>query len=319
GAKKVEAALYLKEVIKDHGVIFVGLLETRINNVENTQIMKLLGDNWKLFMVPAVGLSGGLLILWRCGLADFTVVRHSSQMVVGNLKMINKGEWKIASVYGSTDVQERKFLWEDLGRQCDVDAPLIIGGDFNSIVKHLPRFASDHCPLVLELFKPVTSVRKDIRYEEIWATYYGATALVKKIWENKRSGSPADILSKKCKKSLRAPFFWSREKHKNLSQLKEDLKAEILEIQLEEAEIGISMDKLQILRSKINELNVTLARLNTWWKQRAKIRWMEEGDCNSNFFHSFANARRNLNWIHQIKTLEGEISEDEIVIQETFS
>ncbi|KAI0510829.1 hypothetical protein KFK09_011438 [Dendrobium nobile] len=282
GAKKVEAALYLREAIKDHGVIFVGLLETRINNVENNQIMKLLADNWKFFMVPSVGLSGGLLILWRCDLADFTVVKHSSQMVVGNLKMINKGDWKIALVYGSTDVQERKFLWEDLGRQCDDDSPLIIGGDFNCIlsqeekrggkkfkmnqgskdfpsfminndlhlvnsmgpkytwcnnksgsnriwekldrclinssamnflhlalVKHLPRFASVHCPLVMELFKPVNSVRKDIRYEEVWATYYGATALVKKIWEKKCSGNPAVILSKKCKKTLRALFFWS--------------------------------------------------------------------------------------------------------------
>ncbi|KAL0904439.1 hypothetical protein M5K25_026550 [Dendrobium thyrsiflorum] len=49
----------------------------------------------------------------------------------------------------------------------------------------------------------------------------------------------------------------------------------------------------------VQELHVTLARLSTWWSQRAKASWIEEGDSNSKFFHEFASAKRNRNWIKQ--------------------
>ncbi|KAI0488417.1 hypothetical protein KFK09_028248 [Dendrobium nobile] len=46
---------------------------------------------------------------------------------------------------------------------------------------------------------------------------------------------------------------------------------------------------------------------------------MEEGDANSSFFHSYANARRNNNWINIIKTSTGHNTEDPTQIQEVFS
>ncbi|KAI0524659.1 hypothetical protein KFK09_004037 [Dendrobium nobile] len=230
-------------------------------------------------MVPAGGLSGGLLILWRKDLAVFSVLETSSQLVVGKLEVIGKGSWIIASVYGSTDAQERKLLWENLEKHCSVDLPLVVGGDFNCIlsqeekrggrkfsmsqgskefqqflinsdlhevkasgprftwcnsksgsarifekldrclinslalntlqvalVKHLSRIASNHCSVLFEMFKPVEVIKRDIQYEEVWASYHGATALVRKIWNRKSIGNPASILNLKFKKALRGLF-----------------------------------------------------------------------------------------------------------------
>ncbi|KAI0492136.1 hypothetical protein KFK09_026402 [Dendrobium nobile] len=280
GAKKVEAALYLKEVVKDYKVFFVGLLETKICSLDNNQILKILGSNWNFFMVPAGGLSGGLFILWRKDFAVFSVLEASSQLVVGKLEVIGKGSWIVASVYGSTDSQERKLLWDSLEKHCSVDLPLVIGGDFNCIlsqdekrggrkfnmsqgskdfqqffinndlhevkalgqrftwcnnksgsarifekldrclinslamnalqvalVKHLSRIASNHCSILFEMFKSVEISKRDLRYEEVWASYHGATALVRKIWNKKSVGNPALILNWKFKKALRGLFF----------------------------------------------------------------------------------------------------------------
>ncbi|KAI0502609.1 hypothetical protein KFK09_017564 [Dendrobium nobile] len=149
-------------------------------------------------------------------------------------------------------------------------------------------------------------IKADIRYEDVWETYHGAEAIVKKSWNKFAGLNPADSLNSKAK-------------FKNLTILQDKLKEEIQELQLEEGEMGISVEKLQVLRFKINELNATLARLNSWWRQRAKARWMEEGDCNSGFFHAFANARKNNNWISHIKTKEGKITEDANEIQKVFS
>ncbi|KAI0530979.1 hypothetical protein KFK09_000528 [Dendrobium nobile] len=106
---------------------------------------------------------------------------------------------------------------------------------------------------------------------------------------------------------------------KSLFQQKEDLKKDILEIQLKESEQGfLSAEELWILKSKINELNSTLARLTTWWKQRAKIKWWKEGDCNSNFFHSYANARRNSNFINSIRGADGNMEEEPDRVEEVL-
>ncbi|XP_020677401.1 uncharacterized protein LOC110095999 [Dendrobium catenatum] len=195
-----------------------------------------------------------------------------------------------------------------------LDRCLINSTALNSIhlamVKHLSCIASDHCPVLLEIFKPEMANIKEIRYEEVWATYHGAEAIVQNSWRKYVGIDPSFSLNVKFKRTLRTLFFWSNAKFKDLMALRDRLKEEIQVIQIEEAEVEISFEKMQILRFKINELNVTLARLNTWLKQRAKARWMEEGDCNSGFFHAFDNARKNINWISHIKTTNGNIMED---------
>ncbi|KAL0922906.1 hypothetical protein M5K25_006936 [Dendrobium thyrsiflorum] len=113
-------------------------------------------------------------------------------------------------------------------------------------------------------------------------------------------------------------FFGVKLNTKNLVDLKENLK-EISELQEEEdAEGGLSDQKLLLLKSKVSELNSTLGRLFTCWKQRAKVQWMEDGVSNSKFFHAFATARRNGNWINQVRDGSGLLIEDRQSIKEVF-
>ncbi|KAL0921299.1 hypothetical protein M5K25_008358 [Dendrobium thyrsiflorum] len=64
----------------------------------------------------------------------------------------------------------------------------------------------------------------------------------------------------------------SKAKVKEFSLTKDLLKKEIFFLQEEEDNVGwLSEDKLWVLRTKVKELNSILGRLNTWWKQRAKI------------------------------------------------
>ncbi|XP_020676059.1 uncharacterized protein LOC110095035 [Dendrobium catenatum] len=63
----------------------------------------------------------------------------------------------------------------------------------------------------------------------------------------------------------------------------ENLKKEIMELQLKESlNKGLNQQDLLLLRSKVHELNVTLAWLETWWNPRAKTRWIQEDmECNN--------------------------------------
>ena len=41
------------------------------------------------------------------------------------------------------------------------------------------------------------------------------------------------------------------------------------------------------------ELEELILREEIHWRQKARVKWVKEGDCNSKFFHKVANGRRN--------------------------
>ncbi|XP_020675867.2 uncharacterized protein LOC110094870, partial [Dendrobium catenatum] len=180
------------------------------------------------------------------------------------------------------------------------------------IWERLDRCLLNSCALQLV---PSTS----IRFEDTWKSYPVTKNIVAKAWGKNDYGDEADILNRKIKRSLKALFFWNKNTCKNLNQLKEELKSDILSLQQqEEEEGGLSSDNLALLRSKVCELNVTLLRISTWWNQRAKTTWNEEGDSNTRLFHAHATAKRNGNLIRQIKDDNNKLVEDIEEIEKIF-
>ena len=51
------------------------------------------------------------------------------------------------------------------------------------------------------------------------------------------------------------------------------------------------------------KLEEIILREEIHWRQKAKVKWVKDGDCNSKLFHKVANGRRNRNFI---KFLENE-------------
>ncbi|XP_020672870.1 uncharacterized protein LOC110092589 [Dendrobium catenatum] len=189
----------------------------------------------------------------------------------------------------------------------------------NAAVRHLERIASDHCPLILRIFNEKLHQRRFLRYEEVWASFLASKEIVLKNWSKTIKGDAMNVINVKCKRVLRALHYWSKAKLKNYMELKESLKKEISNLQLEESNgQGLSSEKLMLLRSKTHEFNVIMARVNTWWRQRAKVRRIQENYMNSKFFHSFANGRRMDNAIRQLRNVDGVLVEEQAEIEEVM-
>lgn len=62
--------------------------------------------------------------------------------------------------------------------------------------------------------------------------------------------------------------------------------------------------------SEKKKLNQLLSSEETYWKQRAKLFWLKEGDENTRFFHSSATAREKANRISFLLNNEGDRVED---------
>lgn len=66
-------------------------------------------------------------------------------------------------------------------------------------------------------------------------------------------------------------------------------------------------DVIQLYFDVKEELNVLLLHEESYWKQRAKIFWLEDGDTNSKFFHAAASSKKKSNFISALKSEEGNL------------
>ncbi|KAI0524469.1 hypothetical protein KFK09_003839 [Dendrobium nobile] len=202
------------------------------------------------------------------------------------------------------EIHGRRELWNFMDGILKPGVPSVVEGDFNCILsqdekKGEKKFSFSHGPFEMKAFMN----RNDLHYVGILGSNF--------TWCNKKSGSAwilerpdrgddMEALNKKLLRVLKSLFFWSKAKHQKLEELKESLKVEIEEL------------------SKAKEFSCNLAQLNTSWRQRAKAKWMKEGDSNSTFFHAFTNGRRNGNSIKQLKNDDGELIEDLVIIRSSF-
>ena len=46
-------------------------------------------------------------------------------------------------------------------------------------------------------------------------------------------------------------------------------------------------------------------REEIYWRQKGRVKWVKEGDCNLKFFHKVANSRRNRKFIKFLKNERG--------------
>lgn len=62
------------------------------------------------------------------------------------------------------------------------------------------------------------------------------------------------------------------------------------------------MNREAVLKEKINKLE---QQHDIYWKQRAHVNWLKEGDKNTSYFHAFASDRRRKNTIKRLRKEDG--------------
>ncbi|PKA63653.1 integrator complex subunit 11 [Apostasia shenzhenica] len=203
-------------------------------------------------------------------------------------------------------------MWVRLDRVCFNSAALsALPG---SVVTHLTRIGSYHCPLLVQgknlEFKPQGSI---LKFEDIWLEEEASKGIVTREWQKPAHGSPPTILNHKFARTLRALKSWNWDKFGDLNARAKDVESRIAELQLRESVgTGLTESELDCLLQLVAEYNTTLSRLETWWLQRAKVKWAKCGDRNTSFFHKAATCRKRIN---NIRRLVGQ-NDEEILDQE---
>ncbi|XP_071926190.1 uncharacterized protein [Coffea arabica] len=158
--------------------------------------------------------------------------------------------------------------------------------DSSFLVQHLARDPSDHSPLLMIASSRLDHKPKPFRFLNVWTTKAGLLDVIRDAWSGERGGAPLGILASKLRAAV-----------------KEAKRAVI------ETEVAQEQDSSDSVQRDLNvareRLRVTLAIEEGFWKQKARVRWLKEGDKNSKYLHAVVAERRSRAIIHRIRGADG--------------
>ncbi|XP_038974801.1 uncharacterized protein LOC120106025 [Phoenix dactylifera] len=302
------------------------LFETRLSGRSLQKARRVLPRSWGFYAVESRGLSGGIIVTWRlesCRLDPFHVCGQEVILVISEG---TDDPWVLAAVYASTDFRERRRLWEEASQLVAQGFPFLMAGDFNCIVDPQEKMGG----------KPFSHERKVKEFEDFLTTNglidLGFTG-PRFTWCNNQQG-PARVwerLDRACATAgwvQRFPDHRVREDMALLPSFMEDGQGGVEHSSEGDAMYRVSR-RLELARRRLRrwnreEVGDIFRRIEEseeaitagdFWRQKARVQWIMEGDRNTRYFHQATVIRRNQNRIRFIRDEKGQQSEEPEVIQ----
>ncbi|KAF5470361.1 hypothetical protein F2P56_010880 [Juglans regia] len=189
----------------------------------------------------------------------------------------------------------REFTKERLDRFLGNDSWSLLFEDY--FIKVLPVISSDHAPLFISFGMKEGQdflKKKVFRYENYWSKQQECRNIVTMAWrgalvENGKMGKIRESLSH-CKHQLRE---WTKNLRGSFKK-QLDLKRNLIQ---EEFNTGALNEDIKVLQQEVERI---LELEDLKWKQRAKQKWLKDGNRNSSFFHKCATQRKQSNAIKKL-------------------
>ncbi|KAL6576888.1 hypothetical protein OROMI_011164 [Orobanche minor] len=167
-------------------------------------------------------------------------------------------------------------------------------------IRHLPKYQSDHNSLLCQ-FDPNIVIRKtSFRFQNMWVKHHLFLPTVQESWGIHTFSRGMFKLSEKLVRLKYTPKEWNTHHFGNIFN-----KIDQAQYAVEVAEKDFDYDPSTSNRSYLNKMNanltLTLSMEEDFWKQKANMKWMLEGERNSKFFHNLVKKKRQKNFLHCIR------------------
>ncbi|TQD71025.1 hypothetical protein C1H46_043451 [Malus baccata] len=169
----------------------------------------------------------------------------------------------------------------------------------NTMVIHGTVIGSDHCPLIIQREPKRASGKRPFRFQSVWVKEVECVNLVEQCWAKPVGGTVLGRWTARindCRTQLQR---WSRRKFKMRQHEIEQLTCQLGELQLNWG------DHEEEINTKSRMLDQLMAQEESVWKQRSRIKWLQDGDANTKFFHQSTMQRRRRNQVLKLKDEDG--------------
>lgn len=168
------------------------------------------------------------------------------------------------------------------------------------LVRHLPRTGSDHSPLLTSLTRPHYIGKKLFRFEHFWFDYDEVTSIVANSWTpysypNSLSNFHRNLTVIRCNVSL-----WNRHSLGKLENRIDCVRDRNHILEAKDCECSLSPEDSVNLSIAYKEHQALLRQLDTKWRSKSRINWVNDGDRNTRFFHLTALLRCRRNSIDSV-------------------
>lgn len=211
-----------------------------------------------------------------------------------------------------TGIRSSGRVWKRLDRAMVNHAWMTAYGA--STVDVLSRTGSDHCPLLLHIGTQIPPRIRPFKFQTFWTTKPDFLAVVQSCWMRPSNSFGMFRFAVKLKRLRYTLKAWNATTigniFHNLSRAEDDLKSKELLFQAtnrEEDLISLNLCQATYFRALADE--------EMFWKQKARIKWLTEGDHNTKLFQAAVKDRRVRSTITRIKDSNGSWIDDPAALQ----
>ncbi|KAJ0535599.1 putative RNA-directed DNA polymerase [Helianthus annuus] len=313
GVNGIHKPAWIRKLKRESNLSFLGLQETHKSDLAESFLHKF-WDRAPMgyATVDAVGRSGGLASIWDSSLLNVdSVVKGDRFLVVsGNIKGVEE-RVNILNVHAPNDVAGRSTLWEVIKEiKAQLPGMWVILGDFNE-VRHADERLNSRCagldfgPTPFKLFNS-------------WVGTKDLNDIVQRNTVGWASTPKGDVALFKLMKSIKGDI----KKWRDVKRLQDNQELDSLNKAVESLENKATAGSLNdlekrnrvLLRVKIKKLGVAMAKDIC---QKARVKWIRDGDENTSFFHNVVNIKVARSRIHGMQ-INGAWVTDPRIIKEEF-
>ncbi|XP_042005828.1 uncharacterized protein LOC121754533 [Salvia splendens] len=177
-------------------------------------------------------------------------------------------------------------------------------------VTNLPRIASDHGPVLVRCKgTDHNSGGRPFRFQNMWVRHEGFMDLVRGDWMQPTESGGLLNFQIKLARLKRTLKVWNKETFGNIHLNLRDMEVKIATAQSNFEERPTPENRTVINRC-IAEYIRLLKMEEDFWRQKATLRWLGEGDKNTKFYQSWVKQKRIRTRIHKINVGGREISDE---------
>ena len=263
---------------------------------------------------------------WCVG-GDFNVIRRSSEKLGGSRltpSMKDFDDFISDCELIDLPLRSASFTWSNMqvNPVCKRLDRFLYSNEWEqafpqSIQGVLPRWTSDHWPIVLET-NPFKWGPTPFRFENMWLQHPSFKENFGRWWrEFQGNGWEGHKFMRKLQFVKAKLKVWNKASFGELNERKKSILFDLANFDTMEQEGGLSPELLVQRALRKGELEELILREEIHWTQKARVKWVKEGDCNSKFFHRVATGRRSRKFIKSLISERGEtLNNIEIISEE---